>query len=239
MNANKLGDLQINGIGSSNGGTFHKVQLNGKGTVNGDAECTIFECNGAGVINGNMKAEQATVSGSAKINGQLTAAEINVNGSASIQENVQMEKMTVSGKASVGGNLKGEEITVNGKVTIDGDCEVENFKGEGGFTIGGLLNAETVKIKLSGESKAKEIGCQQIIAKQEKQALLKLIKSFFPNRLEAEVIEGDEIELEGTTAQVVRGNQVVIGPNCEIGLVEYSGTFFQDKNAVVKESRKI
>ena len=32
-------NLIINGYGSSNGGEFHKVQLNGKGTVNGNVEC--------------------------------------------------------------------------------------------------------------------------------------------------------------------------------------------------------
>lgn len=48
-------NLIINGYGSSNGGEFHKVQLNGKGTVNGNVECEKFECNGYGAVTGDLK----------------------------------------------------------------------------------------------------------------------------------------------------------------------------------------
>lgn len=34
--------LTINGFGSSGGGTFQTVELNGKGTINGDVECKQF-----------------------------------------------------------------------------------------------------------------------------------------------------------------------------------------------------
>ena len=48
-------NLIINGYGSSNGDEFHKVQLNGKGTVNGNVECEQFECNGYGAVTGDLK----------------------------------------------------------------------------------------------------------------------------------------------------------------------------------------
>lgn len=64
-------NLIINGYGSSNGGEFHKVQLNGKGTVNGNVECDQFECNGYGAVTGNLKSSNARISGSGKVDGTV------------------------------------------------------------------------------------------------------------------------------------------------------------------------
>ncbi|TKH51903.1 cytoplasmic protein, partial [Bacillus cereus] len=52
-------------------------------------------------------------------------------------------------------------------------------------------------------------------------------------------VEGDDIYLEHTIAEVVRGNNVTIGPGCEISVVEYHTSFNQKGNAVVKEHKQI
>lgn len=57
--------------------------------------------------------------------------------------------------------------------------------------------------------------------------------------LEVETIEGDEIDLEGTKAELVRGKTVVIGAGCEIERVEYSGALTVDKAAKVGEQVKV
>ncbi|MBG9447756.1 polymer-forming cytoskeletal protein [Cytobacillus firmus] len=217
-----LGNLIINGVGSVNGGTFNKVEINGKGTVNSDIECERFNCNGTGTIHGAVKAES-----------------LNINGSASISEAVHSQKLEVAGNSSIGGSVKSDEMVVNGKAKIAGDCEAEVFRAEGAFKIDGLLNAEKIDIKLFGESKAKEIGGRKIKVAQHRESLFKLIKSLYPLKLEAELIEGDDIELEGTSALVVRGKNVKIGKNCEIGLVEYSGEYECSPESVVKELRSI
>jgi hypothetical protein len=57
--------------------------------------------------------------------------------------------------------------------------------------------------------------------------------------LETSVIEADEIQLEDTRADVVRGRNVVIGAGCRIGLVEYADELRVDPDAEVKERKKI
>lgn len=239
MKMKTLGNLIINGVGSVNGGAFNKVEINGKGTVNSDIECERFYCNGTGTIHGNVKTEKGKISGAARIHGAIKAESLNINGSASISEAVFSQKLEVAGSSSIGGSVKSDEIVVNGKAKIAGDCEAEVFHAEGAFRIDGLLNAETIDIKLFGESKAKEIGGRKIKVAQHRESLFKLIKSLFPLKLEAELIEGDDIELEGTSALVVRGNNVKIGKNCEIGLVEYSGEYECSPDSEVKESKLI
>ncbi|WP_251033634.1 polymer-forming cytoskeletal protein [Bacillus sp. ISL-75] len=239
MDTKSRGDLVINGFGASNGGQFRVVTLNGRGTVNNDLECVELDCNGSGILNGNVISEKAKVNGHAKVRGSIDSKILTIDGSARIDKNLSVEKLKVSGKATVGGRVKCEEIKIQGAFTVSEDCEAEIFKAESQFTIGGLLNADQVDIKMFGECKAKEIGGQTITVKAKGSLVGNLLKAFFKPQLETELIEGDKIELENTIAKVVRGNQVWIGPNCQIGLVEYTEEFSMDKKAIVTENRKV
>jgi cytoskeletal protein CcmA (bactofilin family) len=235
----KRRDLIINGIGSTNGGHFDTVKLNGNGTINGEVVCTNFESNGTGMVNGSLSASSARISGNGKINGNLETKALNIEGRGSIKGTTNVKKLKVSGKGLFGGNVKAEEIKLNGTANIEGNCETDIFIAEGQFTVGGLLSGDEINIHMFGESKAKEIGGQTIKVKQKSGTLLKMIKNVFPVGLEVEGIEGDNIEIEFTKADFVRGHHIKIGPNCKINLVEYSGTFTLDKSSEVKETKKI
>lgn len=239
METKDRGDLVINGFGASNGGTFHQVTLNGFGTVHSDVECTEFESNGFGTVDGNVNSVYTKINGKAKVKGTIESQEVSIDGTAKIDQDLFGKRVKISGKASVGGKVKGEEIKINGVLTVGGDCEAEMFKADSQFSIGGLLNAEDIRIQLHGPCKAKEIGGESITVKHRGSFFESLIKPLFPTQLEAEVIEGDKIELENTKAMVVRGNHVRIGRNCQIGVVEYRENFSQHKNAVVKENKKV
>ena len=54
-----------------------------------------------------------------------------------------------------------------------------------------------------------------------------------------DVIEGDNIYIEYTQAKIVRGNTIVIGPGCNIELVEYKNNYTKDKESTVIENRKV
>ena len=239
MDMKSRGDLVINGFGASNGGQFQLVTLNGRGTVNNDIECVELDCNGSGILNGNVISEKAKVNGHARFRGNIDSQILKIDGSAKIDKNLTAEKLKVSGKATIGGKVKCEEIKIQGTFTVGGDCEAEIFQAESQFTIGGLLNADEVNLKLFGACFAKEIGGQTITIKAKGSLVGNLLKSFFKPQLETELIEGDKIEIENTIAKIVRGNQVKIGPNCQIGLVEYTEECSIDKKAVVAENKKV
>jgi len=239
MNMNKNRDLLINGFGSSSGGEFELASINGKGKVIGDIVCKHYDCNGFATVNGNIKAETVTINGKSTINGDVDAESISIDGHSSMSGKVDTETIRISGSGSIGGSLRGEQIKINGKASIGGDCEAEDFVSEGIFTIGGLLNAETIDILLYGDCKAKEIGGQTIRIRQKIHGLMKIIKSLYPTRLVTDVIEGDDLHLEGVKAKIVRGNNVTIGQNCEINLVEYKGTIEVDKASKVLKTYQL
>jgi cytoskeletal protein CcmA (bactofilin family) len=237
MGMESRGDLVINGFGSSNGGQFHHVTINGKGTIKSDVECVDFECNGSGTVQGAVTTNTAQVNGVVKILGDVEGKQLTVDGSAKMEKSVHINKIKVSGKVNVGGSVKAEEVVVKGRLTVEEDCEAETFKAESLFKIGGLLNADEITIKLYGDCRAKEIGGDTIRVKKNKASLFDLFK---PNtQLETDLIEGNKIEIEYTHAKIVRGQQVTIGPNCHIGLIEYTDELIVDKKASIGESKKI
>ena len=234
-------NLLINGFGSSGGGTYQTVELNGKGTINGDIDCERFSCSGTGTVNGDVKAGELRISGHAKLNGAIAASKVRIDGSAKVDGDVEAEQLKVLGYAGISGHVKGDEAIVRGKTSIGKDCQVEHFSAEGYFTIDGLLNAEQIEIKVhGGESKVKEIGCRRIVCTAHQSKLFSFLSELIsPPRLSAELIEGVHFELANTTAKVVRGNSVIIGENCDIGLIEYKEDIRVAETAKVGEKRKI
>jgi len=228
MTKNSRNDLRINGLGSSSGGSFGFVQINGKGDINGDLECQELQINGLGCIHGNVNAGTARTSGKSEIDGNLKGSDV-----------------VVDGMAEVGGSISAERIENRGMLKIYKDCGAETFSSQGRFVIGGLLNAGEINVELYFASKAREIGGEEIeIRTGSAFGFKKFLNSIFPawelnHGLSAEVIEGDEIYLENTTAKVVRGKNVKIGPGCRIDNVEYKNSFHQDHGATVKQNKKV
>ncbi|MCA1322389.1 polymer-forming cytoskeletal protein [Bacillus tianshenii] len=236
----KLEDMVINGSGSVGGGTFNKVVINGSGTIVNDIECEVLKCNGTGKITGNVHAKSSIINGTSTITGNLFSESVEIHGHASVKGNMHFQQLEVKGASTVGKSVKGEQLTLEGSIDIAEDCECESFQAEGSFQIQGLLNADTITVTLHGKSYAKEIGGESITVKKRnsRSVIDKFIKTF-SKTLKSDVIEGDLIHLEYTKAKVVRGNFVTLGPDCEIDLVEYKQELKADKDAFIKEKKKI
>lgn len=257
--ANK--NISISGSGTSSGGEYNQVKVNGSAHINGDLICEEFKCNGSAHIEGNMTAETAKINGSTHIEGDIEVKEMTINGSADIDGNLSCKELKVQGSSSVKGDLKGkeiiirgsvsvlgnvscEEVDVKGQVKIKGDCEAESFEAHGNFKIDGLLNAGTIDIELLRQCEAKEIGGENISVKKTRDSsgFKKLIKFFMSNhndQLTAEVIEGDHLYLEHTHAEIVRGNTIEIGPGCVIKRIEYKTSLEVDESAKIGAQEKI
>ena len=133
-------------------------------------------------------------------------------------------------------------VNVLGHLRVEGDCDAERFSAQGLFTVVGLLNAGVVDVTLGGKCTANEIGGEAVTVHTGVGPIKKFVTSLIPGmemRLYAESIEGDHIHLESTTARVVRGNSVTIGPECKIDLVEYTGEYTASLESTVGEARKV
>ncbi|MGZ7208841.1 MAG: polymer-forming cytoskeletal protein [Methanobacterium sp.] len=223
----RIGDLKINGSGSSAGGKYNSVIINGEGRIENDLECIYLKINGQCSVTGNIKADSVKVHGNTSINGNLEAEKVKIHGTADVNENLSVDN-----------------AEIYGSVNVNGDCNAEIFKIEGTFAMEGLLNAGELELSLYGPSKAHEIGGEKITVKRKGKYDLLGLKSIIMSsgrnkELTVDIIEGDDIYLENTKAKVVRGNKIELGPSCEIELVEYKDSFVQDEKAEVNTKQKI
>ncbi|MFK9094391.1 cytoplasmic protein [Bacillus salipaludis] len=230
-------NLTVNGSGNYPGGSYDKVSIRGEGTIESNVECTSFHVYGTSETLADVKAGSVKVIGESEVKGNMESGDMLVMGTLSIDGKAALKKMKILGTLEVAERLNGEVANIKGSISVGGDVEYEKFDLSGGFEIKGLLNADTINIGLRfGESTAEEIGGEKITIKR-KTSLLPFAKD--EGSLVVKVIEGDEIFLENTKADIVRGNLVKIGSGCQIGRVEYSTDFIQDKNSTVKMSEKI
>ncbi|RED57253.1 hypothetical protein [Cohnella lupini] len=201
-------NLLISGVSDAGGGDYEKVKIDGVGTIKGSIAAVNFDTNGMTKVLGDLRANIMDCDGMIKVDGHLTAG-----------------KSVVDGTLKVKGSLKAESLAVNGFLRIDGDCESEVLDLEGSFEVQGLLNAGRLNAVLQWKGEAREIGVEFIkVRRTSKASWNKLWRWIMPKAvpgLKASVIEGDDIDLEYTEADIVRGNRIRIGKGCKIGLVEY------------------
>lgn len=228
-------NLTINGSGSYGGGAYHKINIRGEGTLIEDFNCDLFRTFGSSTALKSGKAEKFIVFGETAIHGNLECSEMKILGTSNIEGTANINKAKIYGTLTVGEKIYGEEIMIKGSLSVKNDAEFEVFRSTGAFHIQGLLNADIVDISLRYDiSKADEIGGNKITVKK-KRSIFSLKEE---GRLETRVIEGDEIFLENTAADIVRGKTVHIGSGCVIKLVEYEKDLLVDLTSKVLENRK-
>lgn len=243
----KKNSASISGAGKIGGGTYDRVSISGAGKITSDITVEELRISGAGKVQGRTEAEKIVASGSAVFAGDVIAEEMRVSGSTRVDGHIEVKELKCSGTFRATQSITSEYIKVSGDLSVDGDVEAEIFKASGGFKIKGLLSADRIEIRLGGRCRAQEIGGERIEVQRggwkEKGILLDGLIKLFTGGGTAELhttqIEGDEITLEDTTAEVVRGKRIVIGPNCKIKLVEYSESLKVAAESEVEERVKL
>ena len=254
--------VSISGSGKMSGGTYAGVTVSGSGRIEGDLIAESLRISGSGKVEGTLEAKEISISGAGRVTGETEAGQIKVSGSGTFGADVTTDEFRSSGAARVEGGLRakevkssgtfrvsesvsGEYVKISGTLRVGGDVESEIFKSSGLFDIGGLLSADRIEIQLGGYCKAREIGGERIDVRvtPHRSAFLEgLTKALLGQRgalrLEAQLIEGDEIHLEQTTADVVRGKRVEIGPGCRIRAVEYAESLEVHEEANVETRTK-
>jgi cytoskeletal protein CcmA (bactofilin family) len=230
-------NLVINGSGSYGGGAYQKIKIRGEGTITADFECDAFKTFGTSEALKNARAVQYDVFGESKVRGDLRCEAMKIFGTTEVGGNASIGKAKIFGTLEVGERFSGDEANIKGSLSVKGDAEFETFKSTGSFDISGLLNVGTMDVSLRfGTSSAREIGGEKIFVKKK--------ASFLPfnkgeGRLVARLIEADEVFLENTKADIVRGKRIQIGAGCEIGVVEYTESLKVDLEATVRENKNI
>ena len=259
-------DLKASGSISVAGGEYGEVKTSASLKVNGSLKCDLLKCSGSAKIagdlecggkiscsgsvgvEGNLRAAEADISGSISVGGSLNSTEyFAASGSVKVGQDLSVKEAKISGSCSVSGQIRAGELRVSGSLRAQ-SVEAERLISTGGLNIAGLVNAEEMEIRVSGTSRIGDQGGSTIRVLEHDQAtnIVKVfgfeINSFGGHKngvLTVGAVEGDEVELECTVADVVRGRSVRIGKNCRIKRVEYTDGLLVEDSARVEEQVKV
>ncbi|MCS7216795.1 MAG: bactofilin [Candidatus Bipolaricaulota bacterium] len=238
-------NVTVSGAGRIEGGTYGTVRIAGAGRVVGDLVAEEFKAAGSAKVEGNLKAQRFEAAGSFKCEGDLEVEEGEAAGSLKVEGHLHAKELKLAGSARAK-SIRGGYLRAGGSLGVEENVEVETFRLIGAFEIGGLLSADRVEVELEGRARAQEIGGEKILIRAGQRSLGGFLSTALglilghasPKELVAEIIEGDEIELEATQARLVRGGRIKIGPGCRIERVEYTDSLEVAPGAQVKEEVK-
>jgi cytoskeletal protein CcmA (bactofilin family) len=238
-----------------------ELKTAGSCKIDGDVEAGELHASGSCKIEGRVKADVFKGAGSQRIGKRLTAGYIKLSGSCQVGGDVEADKFVSEGSFNIDGLLSADEI----EIRLRGDCQVKEIGGERvevrqKGTFGHFAHSDAWKEKLKAKQprakeqfeKLRERFGIDINIDFEKLAdeLGKLGESLGEigvhlggfgghGRLETSIIEADEIYLESTQAETVRGKRVIIGPDCQIESVEYEESCEVDHSSSVAHQQKV
>lgn len=232
--------ISISGSSSFSGGTYDAIQISGSGKCAEPFTANSVRVSGSSSL-ATVEAGEMRISGSAKFSGRVSTEKMSVSGVCKIEEDCEAANLQLSGSMYARKGLRGTNGSVSGSIHVDGDMEFEHLTISGAAEVSGLMNAESLTIHLGGSCEIGEIGGSEIfvdVPPRHAGFLAKLLGGFAVPTLKCGTIEGESIRLENTVCDTVRGKNVVIGPGCEIGLVEYSGELTVNPNSRVQRKEK-
>ncbi|MFF5995062.1 hypothetical protein AAGS61_09925 [Lysinibacillus sp. KU-BSD001] len=202
------------------------------------------------LTNGNIKdlashIEQLNIRGSVSLHQEVSLQKISTHGYSSFYFRVEAHTLKSSGSCKIkgvceinevmnAGNLKirkGQVKTLNssGKLTIEQYLQTENMEAIG--IVKALeIQAKSFSLKLSGESTIERLIADEVYVEKDK-----LTFSFLKKKLNCKCIKGKTLNLSFTTADVVEGDVVVVGNNCNIRTLYYTESYSISPNAKVQQ----
>jgi cytoskeletal protein CcmA (bactofilin family) len=204
--------VDFSGIGAKI--SDESIKILGSGVVSGNPIKTVeFKAAGSAQVRGSLECETVKVSGSCDFDGDVQCVEFRSAGSSRIAGSLRAQDVDVSGSLQVGKDLQAVDIASSGSLRVNGDVSGQDFHSTGSIRIEGELRVVDVDIELGGSSRVKTIDGQDIS--------VRTTGGFLRSRgdLTAERIVGQDVDLEGTTAAYVQGQDVRIGPHCRVDVI--------------------
>ena len=244
MEEKKLNSLNIDGLGTHTGGEFDRVTISGKGRITSDLNCLSLDISGMCTLEGNVVGENVRASGMGKFLKKIAADEIDISGKIDCEGEIETKKLYVEGLFKAKQCLKTIKAEITGMMSVEGDMIGESIVCDGMFKCGGFLNCETLDINIRCASKLNEVGATRVKITASPNRFNTMMNFLLPdfltnNKVTAQVIESDEIDIESCEVKVLRGKDIKIGPKCKVGLVEYSGTLEVDSTSEVDQVNKM
>lgn len=230
-------NINIDGIGSIREGQYQNVSIDGIGTIQGNIDVEKIEVNGKAKALGKIDSNYMEVNGVFNVCDYIKVKkECKINGYCKTDSSITGKYLDVNGRLSVKDEVDFDNIQVSGEIFISGNCKCENLFLDGKAKIDGLLSGDNLDLNILKVNEIKEIGGEKISVKKRTGTYKVLFFTKEINtKLICEEIEADEIYLENTNCNIVRGRNIEIGDNCVINKIEYTGELKESGKSKIKE----
>ncbi|MEK3739169.1 MULTISPECIES: hypothetical protein [Paenibacillus] len=188
------------------------------------------------------------VRGSLFVRENIRAVTVDVFGHLSTKSSVSTSKLKVSGDCTIGGNCKANQVNnlgslrvqniqadnlrSSGYMSVAENAAAGTFYAEGAVNIKRLNADSSIEIRLGNRSTVEVMRAGgDIIVKPSSKLINALMHPF--RKLTCTTIEGTSITLYRTTADLVCGEEIIVGPGCTIGEIRYSKSLTVDLKSQV------
>ena len=142
---------------------------------------------------------------------------MDVNGYCKTKGIIKGKFLEVNGRVNSEKEVSFDNIKVSGELFVNGNCQCEDLYLDGRMKISGLLSGDNLDLNIS---KVNEL----LFFYKERNA-----------KLICDEIEADEIYLENTYCNIVRGRNITIGDGCVLNKIEYTGEINITGKSEIKE----
>lgn len=230
-------NLEIRGLGSVNSGKYHTVTVSGIGTLKGNIEGDVISNYGTERSEGKLEANTLIIAGDFTAEKDvMVKEELDIKGTASFKSKLNCTNLNIAGSLSVKDDLNFNSGSISGKLSLKNNCNAKKLSIIGSLDIENNLNIDNLSIGLMDKSfvtniKGKNIEVKNLEDKSNK-GLFKLLKGKVI--LKCYNLEGEDIYVENVECSLIRGNNVIIGPGCNIENIEYENKFQANQGSQVK-----
>lgn len=236
--------IRVVGVGRFTDIYTHEFKASGAVKVEGYVDADSIDISGATEVGGDIKCSgSADISGSVKVNGHLEADELETSGSMKV-DSVNCRNLDSSGSLKVSGKVTAENMDVSGNVAAEtveanvlktsGRLDTESIKGDEVF-ISGKVTAKDVECKRfemeiqGSSSRIRSLKADAVEVRQNR-------RKFFSGSAEIDEIECSRAQLEGVVSKSVKGDELIIGDDCDIQYAEGKSIKVSEK-ARVREKK--
>ena len=212
-------NIRIVGESTLGEGPYNRISIVGKGHAHDRLGCKELSVQGEINVAGDLTCETAVLRGAMTVGNECTIQDAKIMGEAYVE------------------NWKSNTSRVWGRLAVDSQCAAEQMVVRGVLDVKGLFNFDKARILSDHSSHIHEMGGHTLEVRRSKYFffLPRLRKQAV---LKAKSIEVDDIDIDFTHAEIVRGSRIKIGKNCRIGKVEYSESLIVEEGAVVEKQEK-
>ena len=214
-----------------------RIQKNTKRTLtsgkvnNLDIDCEELNIRGAVAVHQEVDLRTISTHGHSSFHSLVKANILRNTGVCTIKDFCEIVELSNAGQLKIR-HGKITKINSSGKLIIEQTLQAKQFNGIG-VVKANEIQSEQFYLKLSGKSEIEQLIADEICIEKDKFSISLLNHK----KLVSKNITGKQLQLSYTTAEMVKGDVVVIGDQCNIHTLYYTESYSISPKATVQHIR--